>query len=178
MWKAAKVKTPMSQAGNRTVASGRGEGFSLLELILVLVVMSLVAAITLPSMSRGRTAFHLRAVGRDVLSTLRFARETAVTQQKVMMVLVDSQAQQVTVSDDVGDGARSFKPPSDVRIQAMSTSGEALLQDPLMIRFLPNGSSDDARILLTSERGGTLRIVTDSNTGGARILADQGEKAP
>ena len=155
----------------------RERGFSLLELILVLVVISVVAAVTYPAMSRGRTAFHLRAVSRDVISSLRYAREVAVTQQKVMIALIDGQSQRVTVSDEVGDGSRSFALPTDVAIQGMTGEGVEMLQGPLRIRFLPNGSADDAQIALKAENGASVRITMDPITGAARILTDQGEKA-
>lgn len=173
-----KVKVRKSETGNEPCARPRDRGFSLLELVLVLVVMSLVMAVTYPALSRGRTAFHLRAIGRDVINALRVARETAVTEQKVMMVTIDSQTQQVTVSDDVGDGARTFQPPADVRILGLTSAGEEMLQDPLRIRFLPNGSSEDAQILLRSETGASLKIVLDPITGGAQVAPSQGEKAP
>jgi general secretion pathway protein H len=156
----------------------RADGFTLLEVMLVLLVMSLVMAVTYPSMSRGRAAFHLRAVGRDVVNALRFARETAVTQRKVMIVVVDFQSQRVTVSDDVGDGARSFAPPSDVKIQGLTGSGGDLQQGLLRIRYLPNGSSDGAQILLKSDTGASLKIVADPILGAARIVSEQGEKGP
>jgi general secretion pathway protein H len=177
-WKAAKVRTLTLETGNKTLMRPRNRGFTLLEVVLVLVVMSLVAAVTLPAMLRGRTAFHLRAVSRDVIGSLRMARETAVTEQKVMMVQIDSQAQSLTVSDDVGDGARSLSIPGDVRLEAVTNSGEAIPDGRLVIRFLPNGSSDEAQILLRSETGSTLRIRTDAITGGARILATTGENLP
>ena len=170
------MRTPILSTGSEARTCGRDRGFTLMELVLVLLVMSLVMAVTYPALSRGRMAFHLRGVGRDVVNTLRFARETAVTEQKVMMVVIDSQAQQITVSDDVGDGARSFAPPSDIKIQCLTGSGEADMEGPMRIRFLPNGSSDNAQILLKSDTGATLKIVTDPLTGSARVVTDQAEK--
>jgi len=174
----SKVKARKSETGNET-SSPRGErGFSLLELILVMVVMSLVMAIAYPSMSRGRTAFHLRAVARDVINSLRVARETAVTEQKVMMVLIDAQAQQVTVSTDVGEDARTFHPPDDVKVTGLTSAGEEVLQSPLSIRFLPNGSSDDALILVKADTGAYLKIVLDPIIGSARVLSNEEAKTP
>jgi type II secretion system protein H len=173
-----KVKVTKSVTGSEAPTQTRESGFSLLELILVLVVMSLVLTMVYPSMSRGKTAFHLRAVGRDVVNALRVARESAVTEQKVMLVLVDSQAQQVTVSDEVGDGPRTFHPPDDVKILGLSGTGEEQPQGQLVIRFLPNGSSEDAQILVKADSGASLRIILDPITGGARILSTAGEKAP
>jgi general secretion pathway protein H len=177
-WKAATVKKLTSETGSRAAAPSGVRGFTLLELALVLVVMSLVAVLTYPALLRGRTAFHLRAVGRDVIGSLRFARETAVTEQKVMMVQVDSQAQKLTVSDDVGDGARSLALPGDVRLELASSSGVAIPDGQLLIRFLPNGSADDAQFLLRSNTGATLKVVTDAITGVARALAATEERLP
>ena len=136
----------------------------------MLLVISLVITIAYPSMSRGRTAFHLRAVGRDVIASLRLARETAVTEQKVMMIRIDRQARQVTLSDDVGDGARSFSLPDDVKIETASEEPESPLEPVRRILFLPNGSAEDVEILLTSDTGASLKIVTDAITGSARML--------
>ena len=173
-----RVKVTKSVTGNEASTQTREGGFSLLELILVLVVMSLVLAMVYPSMSKGKTAFHLRAVGRDVVNALRIARESAVTEQKVMLVLVDAQAQQVTVSDEVGDDPRTYQPPSDVKILLWTGTGEERPQGSLAIRFLPNGSSEDAQILVKADSGASLRVILDPITGGARILLTAGEKAP
>ena len=168
----------MSETGIEARARTRDGGFTLLELMLVLVVMTLAMAVAFPSMSRGRSAFHLRAVGRDVISALRLARETAVTEQKIMMVVINDQTQQVTVSDEVGDGARSFTPPSDIRIQGIAANGEPQLQGPLAIHFLSNGCAEEAQVLLTSDRGATLRIVLDPITGLARVATEEGARTP
>jgi general secretion pathway protein H len=167
-----------SGTGNSRRTRRRDAGFSLLELILVLVVMSLVLAVAYPSMSRGRTAFHLRAVGRDVISSFRLARETAVTEQRVMQVSVDAQAQQVTVSDDVGDSARSFRLPDDVKIVGLSSNGEEVAQGPWAIRFLPNGSSDDGQVLLKADTGAHFKIAIDSLTGAARMVTEETVRTP
>ncbi len=67
------MKTRMSEVGTESGARFRDGGFTLLELIMVLLVMTLAMAVAYPSMSRGRNAFHLRAVGRDVISALRLS---------------------------------------------------------------------------------------------------------
>ena len=167
-----------SETGNEIRAQMRNGGFSLLELILVLVVISLVTAIAFPSMSRGKTAFHLRAVARDVINSVRIARETAVTEQKSMMVVIDAQTQQVTVSDDVGEGARTYRPPDDVKVMGLTAAGEEGLQGPLVIHFSSNGSSDNAQILIKSDTGTNLKIVVDPFVGSARIQSSEGAKIP
>lgn len=168
----------MKKSATGNDARRHAPGFTLLELILVLVVMSLVLAVAYPSMSRGKTAFHLRAVGRDLISSIRAAREAAVTEQRVMQVLIDTQDQQVTVSSDVGEDPRVFKVPGDIQMQILTPAGEPVEPGTLIIRFLPNGSSDDALIAIKAETGAALKIALDPIMGSARILANEENKTP
>ena len=144
-------------------------GFTLIELVVVLVIMGLALGVSYPMMSRGTTAFHMRATGRDIVNAIRYAREKAITEQVEMRIVVDRETQKVTLSDAVGGGERSYQMPYDVRIERMSLSGQQALDGPLVLRFLPNGSSESAEIFIRSKRGGLLRIQTDPLTGGARI---------
>jgi prepilin-type N-terminal cleavage/methylation domain-containing protein len=153
-------------------------GFNLLELMLVIVIMGFAVAVSYPALSRGTAAFHLRATGREILNTLRYAREKAITEQKSMLVTVDRETQRVILSDEVGDGARSYYPPRDVRIQQVFLAGQELREEPLTIRFMTNGSCEIAEILLMSDKGGVLKVVTDPLTGGARVQTTQGENVP
>ena len=179
------VTTKILRTGNEAGARWRNDGFTLVEIVLVLLVMCLVAAITIPSLARGRTAFQLRAVGRDVIGAMRLARETAVTEQKIMVVQIDSQNQRITVSDEVGDGARSMSMPRDVRIEGVtrskgteSAAPAQADQAPLLVRFLPNGSAESALVVLVADTGASLKIATDAITGSARVVPDQGAKTP
>jgi prepilin-type N-terminal cleavage/methylation domain-containing protein len=153
----------------------RDQGFTLLELLMVMLVIALVLAVSYPSLSRGSTSLHMRAAGRDILNTFRYAREKAVTEQTGMMVTVDREKQELVLSDSVGDGARRYLLPQDVKIHRISLAGSEISQGPLVVRFLPNGSSDSAEVLLQSGNGAFLRIISDPMTGGARIEPGQGE---
>ncbi len=153
----------------------RDQGFTLLELLIVVVVLALALSLSYPSLSRGSTALHLRATGRDILGTFRYAKEKAVTEQAGMILTVDRKKQTLVLSDSFREGNRTYSLPKDVSIQRIALGGTEVLEGPLVIRFLPNGSSDNAEILLKSDTGGFLRIVSDPITGTARIASGQGE---
>ena len=160
---------------SQRVASGRkrSAGFTLLELIMVIVVIALGIAISFPALSRGTSALHLRSAGRDVLNVLRYAREKAITEQREMHLVVEKQGRQVVLTDELGEGGRSHALPRDIIVDSILAGSEEINEGPLVIRFLPNGSSTPATIVLKSDAGGYLRIVTDPITGGARLLSGQ-----
>ncbi len=147
----------------------RNQGFTLLELMIAVLVIALALAVSYPSLSRGSAALHLRATGRDVLNIFRYAREKAVTEQTGMRVTVDRQKQELVLSDSLGDASRRYVPPKDVKIERTTLAGNEVADGPMVIRFLPNGGSDNAEILLKSDTGSILRIISDPITGGARI---------
>jgi Tfp pilus assembly protein FimT len=146
-----------------------------LELMIVVIVMALVLSLSYPALSRGTTALHLRATGRDILNAFRYAREKAVTEQMGMKVRVDKEKQALFLTDDLDEGNRAYFLPGDVKINRVARDGVEILNGPLAIRFLPNGSSEDTEVLLKSSSGSYLRVITDQVTGGARIESGAGE---
>jgi prepilin-type N-terminal cleavage/methylation domain-containing protein len=157
----------MKSAGNH--------GFTLLELLIVVLVLALVLAVAYPSLTRGSDSIRLRATGRDVLNTLRYAREKAVTEQVGMKVTMERTKQTLVLANDLGDGARTYTMPDSVKIQRIILGGNEVQEGPVSVRFLPNGSSDQVEVLLKSKNDSFLRIISDPITGGARIEPGTGE---
>jgi len=168
-----------SAAGNNFMTNHlREQGFTLLELMVVIFIVSLVLALSYPSLSRGASSFHLKATGRDVLNTFRFAREKAITEQTGMQVTIDKEKQEIVLSDNLGENVKKYLLPQDVKILRMAMADHEVFENSLVIQFLPNGSSENAAVLLSSKTGSLLRIVTDPFSGGARIEPEQGEVFP
>lgn len=154
------------------------KGFSLLELVIVLIVIGLAAGLSYPSLRRGTNAFHLRAAGRDVLNHLRYAREKAITEQKEMTVTMDPNTQTVILSDAAGEDRKVMTLPGDVKIVEMRSVEQEIKEGPLVTRFLPNGSAESAEIVLKADNGGEIRLIVDSITGGSRIQLAQEKSSP
>ena len=154
----------------------RNRGFTLLELVLVLLVIGLVAAVTIPSLARGFASMQLRASARDVLNVFRQAKEKAVTEQTEMQITIDPSKQEFILADEVGDDEKRFSLPKEVIISRVSFGGSNVAQGPVFVRFLPNGSSETAEVEIKPGKGGpSIVIATDPIAGGARIKASAGE---
>jgi type II secretion system protein H len=153
-------------------------GFSLLELVIVLLIIGLAAGLSYPSLRRGTTALHLRATGRAVLNYLRYAREKSVTEQKEVTVTIDRSAQTVALSDTAGEEQKVLTLPDDVKIVEMRSIEREITDGPLVTRFLPNGSAENAEIVLKADNGGEIHLIVDPITGGSRMQLERERNTP
>ena len=156
----------------------REKGFTLLELLIVIVIIVSVSAIAIPSLSRGSATLHLQTAGRDILTTFRYAREKAVTEQTGMQLIFNRGKQELTLSDNLEKTIRTYPLPRDVKIFRMALGDNEISDDTLMVRFLPNGSSERAQVILRSDTGSQLRVINDPLGGGVHISSGQAEVFP
>jgi prepilin-type N-terminal cleavage/methylation domain-containing protein len=155
-------------------------GFTLLELIVVMLVIVLTLTLTYPSLSKGNASLHLRSCSRDVLNTFRYAREKAITEQTGMMVVVEKAQPEhngiVTVCNMLGDiSGTPYVLPKDVQISRIALGGVEVMDGSITVRFLANGSADYAEVLLRTDSGLQFKVISDPTTGGSRIEPGQRE---
>ena len=121
-------------------------GVTLLELMIVLVLMALIAAVTIPIFGSGVSTTELRSAARELAAGLRLARGQAIAQRT-----------ETTLELDVA--ARNFRVPPDPRVHALPTGIDLKLftaQRDLVsdnvgaIRFYPDGGSNGGRVTLAA----------------------------
>jgi general secretion pathway protein H len=139
----AKGIIVISRAGNDS------PGFSLLELILVLLLLGLSSLIVLPTIDRElrgrevrRSALALAAVARDLRNRALYE---GIPQRLILRVSDNS----YFVSRD-----REIRLPSDVRFSEVA-GGQTLDQSVRQFIFFPNGSSLGGEIRLSGGRDAT-----------------------
>jgi general secretion pathway protein H len=127
--------------------SSRQQGFTLVELLAVLVVLALAA---------GLTAVHLGSRGSDGLQTaayelasrLRTARATAIRQSSQRTVVIDMAHRLVTA----GSGIAPLRIPGTISIASQTSAAEQRARGHAGIRFFPNGASTGGSIRLETGR--------------------------
>jgi general secretion pathway protein H len=125
-------------------AGGAEEGSSLIELLVVLAILALVAAIALPGARMPGQQPSLRLVAADIATRLRAARSLAIAQQREVAFAFDTETRTYGVA---GLGAPRAVPSTvDVSVttarQYVRNAGEARLV------FYSDGTSS----------GGTIRL--------------------
>ncbi len=136
----AKGITVISPAGNDS------RGFSLLELVLVLLLLALSTTIVLPNIEKGLQDREIRAAALGLAATARDLRSRALM-DGIPHQLILNLAQNSYLA---GPG-REIALPSDVKF-AQVRGGEALGNEARKFYFFPNGSSLGGEIILSDSR--------------------------
>jgi len=154
----------------RTSRPGSRRGFTLLELIVVLVLLGAVAAVVMTSFSGVMLGLQLETASRDLVTRMRQARVDAVARQaafRVVLAAEPSQGFSYMLADEYGRKIRSYELPKGISIIAEE-------ELPLTISFYPNGRSSGGRFGLKREGGRELRIDVDPITGFGKVVKDSG----
>lgn len=117
-------------------------GFTLLELLVVLAVMSLMVAAVPVVLSGGLTGLSLKADARAVADALRFARGRAIAANDEVEFSIDDRSGRYAVSP--GGRAGTLAEGTEVRFRPESAGGA--------IRFFPDGGSTGGRVTISKDR--------------------------
>ena len=136
-------------------------GFTLLELIVVLVLAGLVAALVVPSFSGTLESTRLRSGAAEIRAVFTLARTLAASGSRVRAVAFDAGKGEYEIEGE----ARKYILPEGIRIEAARFRGGTAEQETFRVRFFPDGSAEEASILVASTAGGRLRVTVDPLTG-------------
>ncbi len=136
-------------------------GFSLLELLLVIAIMGMLAAVVLPSLPGALESARLRGSAGEVRATFTLARTLAVSESRSRAVAFDLGRGEYGIDGD----PRKWALPEGIRVAALRPGDAAPEGGVLRVRFYPDGSADEAEVALSSSGGGRLRISVDPLTG-------------
>lgn len=138
----------------------RSDGFTLVELIVVLAILAGIAALVAPSYSRTVESARLRAAASDVRTSLARGRALAVVAAKERTVVFDLSRGGFGVDNEA---LRLL--PATIRLGAVLPGEGPVERGSVRVRFFPDGSGDEAEISVTAGDGGTLRVTVDPLTG-------------
>lgn len=162
--KEEKAKTPISRAGicNKKMKINH-KGFTLLELIVALFLISLIAAAVMPSFA----AFgerKIRSEVREIASILRFVHDSAISRKETYWVKFDLDGNLIKWKSPEGEKAKRFENLTGVTTQSTGTvsKGEiTVFIEPLGLRenlSVYVGAGDENMTISLNHLSGQVKI--------------------
>jgi general secretion pathway protein H len=118
-------------------------GFTLLEMLAVMVLMGVAAAAIAVSVSHGLAAARVHAASRDVAAALRYTRLQAIVHAQSEVFELDA-----TRRSYHAPGRPAHSLPPGMRVAMTSAAEDRTNNHTGRIRFFPDGSSTGGRVTL------------------------------
>lgn len=167
----------------------KDKGFSLVELMVVLVLFGLSLSFVTPSLSRILRTVELKGAAKKVAGILRTCRSEAVNKGHVVQVLLDSNLREVRVQSKESTEAvteeenkkeeppkKSYLLPDGIRIRKVDVTSSPFSGDFPLIEFYPNGGSNGGSILLEGQDRNSFNIKIHFLTGMVKVERVEGFK--
>ncbi len=140
-------------------------GFTLIELIIVMLIIGLAAGLTGIAITRDSGARELKLLTRNVSSVLRYARNRAVTGKKIYRFVIDDEKNMFHLYvEDADHKEQKLVMEKDIhKLLAMSLKDS---DDELPhIDFFPRGDSSGGVLLIQRDNGAGNALTINRITG-------------
>jgi prepilin-type N-terminal cleavage/methylation domain-containing protein len=151
-------------------------GFTLLELIVVIVLLGLIFGFTVPRFRQAMLSDSLNATSLRFIGLVQNLREQAIRDQEPYKLHIDIRANKIwafasSASEEEQEKARqrAYKLPPDVAIQDIWSWTDGKQYDEVIIRFSKKGYVEQSVIHLKSEDGRELSLELYPFLGSIKI---------
>lgn len=142
------------------------DGFTLTEMLIVITIVALTLALSLPYSLNSSTARRLDSAADIVVSTLRETRSLAISNNAPQTLTIDLDARTLARNKD----KTLYTLPSSIQL-SLTTADDLIAEHQGGIAFFANGSATGGTVVL-SDGDLTRRIAINWLTGAIVISAD------
>lgn len=119
-------------------------GVTLLELLIVLSIMAIVAALVLPMFGGGVSTGELKGAARQVAAGLRAARSEALATRQDTRVMIDVEQRTFRIERD----AHVHALPQRIDVKLFTAQSDLIDEKVGAIRFFADGGSNGGRVTI------------------------------
>lgn len=155
------------------------DGFTLLELILVMVIISTVLAMAAPSLRGFFSSRKIHDAAANILSLVRYARSQAISEGLTYRLNIDSEKgvywltsnREGAFSELNKEFGREFLLPADTTVKLEKEDDKTKAEK--YIAFFPQGMAETGTITLTDRSGDVIEITSPSPAETYRIVESE-----
>ena len=138
-------------------------GFTLVELMVVMVIAALALALVGTSISRNISGAEMRTAARKVAASLRYTRTQAILTKSEQVFLLDTEALTYQAAD-----RKPVELPKGMMVELNTARTELTSETAGGIRFYPDGGSTGGNVRLDAN-GRIYRVNVAWLTGEASV---------
>lgn len=127
-------------------ARSGADGFTMIELMVVLVILAVGLALVAPRFGNVLGGLELKGAARDVASGLRYARGRSIATREESRFLLDVEQGRYWITGR----EREHRLPRGVEVRLLTGASEVVADGIGAITFFPDGSSTGGRVTLAS----------------------------
>jgi len=153
------------------------DGFTLIELIIVLIIIVIGATLVGIYIGGGREGLQIRSFAKDIAATLRYARNQSVSEKMLYCFVID-------VKDSM---YRLYRVDSDVEEDLLPIISRPIPEDISVfidepgrdvydIEFFPQGNTSGGEIEIVGESGRSIRIKVNMISGKVEVVGESREE--
>jgi len=132
----------------------RVRGFTLVEIMVVLVLIALLLGVASFGFSQTINAARVRAAGKDLVAALRYTRGHAIVSGEEQALELDIEARTYTAPERSAEEL-----PGKMELRLVTAAEEQTSQTSGRIRFYPDGSSTGGKVrLIAGEREWQVQV--------------------
>lgn len=159
-------RNPMTGKGRRRktcTSAGSPRGFTLVEMLVVLVIVSLMLALVGTSISRNVSSAEMRTAAKKVAASLRYTRTKAILSKSEQVFLVDTENRTFQAAEREAQTL-----PDGMNVELNTARSELTSESVGGIRFYPDGGSTGGNVRLEAN-GRIYRVNVAWLTGEATL---------
>jgi len=141
-------------------------GFTLIEMIVVLIIIALGMGLAVPMMEGGFDSREVRRAARQLASTMHYCRGEALATGTPQELIIDPTQNRIETT-----GGR-WAVLTDRAVMERVLGGAVLGDGAVQVLFFPNGSTSGAEVVLASRRDRSqnrLRVLLDPLIGRVQV---------
>jgi len=160
----------LSRSGTaRRVVRRIAHGFTMLEMLVVLIVVAIIMATALPMLlGEGPSDSEMRGAARQLAAAARQVRSEAVAQRRETLLVLDLEKNRFKIDED----PREYRLPEAIVLKLFTAQTDQISDTVGSIRFFPDGGSNGGRITVGAGEDSNRKYEVDIDwlTGRVAIL--------